>query len=268
MLEIIRKLCSRFVLLINRSAFHLLFKRIPSQGDYCNSKLISVVKRPDRETGREYLAFVRCGAAHQLIDDGSERRFDLALNVYAKYSDEKRGAYEYLIVGGLNKYMAACQFIDDNLLAKYKGFIFLDDDLLITYSELSDFLRYCLANHFTLAQPSLSRDSYYSHGHLLNVPGSGWRRVDMIEVMCPYFSREALKYAIRSFELSYSTWGLDYLWPALLGARPVVVDAFVIKHTKPVSHDGGFYKYMTEIGISPERELKRLKNLPLKKLRT
>jgi len=267
MLKNIRNLRKQIILLVNRAKFHLFFKRVPDKEDCCNSKLISVLINPAQNMpNRDYLAFIRCGSAHQLIDDDEERNFDIALNLYANYMDDKRSGYEYLIAGGINKYKAAYQFINDNLLVGYKGFIFLDDDLEITYSDLNSFLQYCTKNNLTLAQPSLTRDSHYSYEYLVNVSSKGRRPVDMVEVMCPYFSSEALKSASSTFDLSYSTWGLGHIWPKLLKTIPVVVDEFTIKHTRPHSRDGSFYRYMSDIGISPVQEKIKLKSIPLEKL--
>jgi hypothetical protein len=84
----------------------------------------------------------------------------------------------------------------------------------------------------------------------------------MVEVMCPYFSSDALRVALNTFDLSYSTWGLDFIWPRLLKVEPVVVDEFAIKHTRPAARsDGAFYAYLRRIGISPGREQERLRNL-------
>lgn len=267
MLQIIRAYLSRIVLLINRGRFHLLFTRIPGAGAYCNSKRIAIHKVPIQHSDhREILIFVRCGGECALIDDGGKRNFDIALNLFAGNPDGLMREYEYVIAGGINKFKAARQFLDDDLLSRYTGFMFLDDDLEMTYSELSGFLRYCKSKMFTLAQPSLTHDSYCSHGHLVNTATKGWRHVDMIEVMCPYFSRDALKSAICTFDLSYSTWGLDYIWPRLPGLEPVVVDRYVIKHTRPVDANSPFYRYMKQIGISPAREAAALRKIPLNKL--
>lgn len=267
MLQTIKIFIRRILLLVNRVKFHLSYRRVPANGEYCNSKYISVLSKPAKNSAaREYLVFIRCGEAYQMIDDGGERNFDIALNLYANHAGKIPGSYEYLIAGGINKYKAAYQFISDDLLDKYQGFIFLDDDLEIEYSNLCGFLKYCTDNNLELAQPSLTRDSYYSHAHLINVSSAGWRQVEMIEVMCPYFSTEALKIAISTFDLSYSTWGLDYLWPKILGIKPVVVDEFTIRHARPINQNGAFYKYMRGIGISPAQESIKVKNIPLEKL--
>jgi hypothetical protein len=127
--------------------------------------------------------------------------------------------------------------------------MFLDDDLEITHSRLNGFLDYCYTNELALAQPSLSRDSFTSHSGLLNQFACGHRIIDMVEVMCPFFSRESLRSVIQTFRLSYSTWGLDVIWPKLLRVDPSVVDEFQIKHLKPMQKGGAFYAYMNSIGI-------------------
>ena len=86
--------------------------------------------------------------------------------------------------------------------------------------------------------------------------------------MCPYFSTESLKTVSNTFDLSYSTWGLCHVWPKILNTIPVVVDEFTIKHTRPVSRDGSFYRYMREIGICPLKEKIKLEKIPLASLQT
>lgn len=248
------------VLLTNKLRFHLFFKHKPSAGQFCNSRLISIIKTPSRDTqNRPYLVIIRCGAGHRLIDDAIQRTFDIALNLYGIPHATSFDDCEYVFSGGINKYKAARQFINEELLEKYQGFMFLDDDIEITYSHLSQFLTYCSAHGFELAQPSLTLDSSFSHAYLLNASTSGCRSVRMVEVMCPYFSSSALRIAKGTFDLSYSTWGLDVIWPQLFASSPVVVDEFKVRHTKPVG-TGNFYKYMRSIGVSPQRELIKLTN--------
>jgi hypothetical protein len=267
----LRMIADSFILEANRLRFHLFFKSQPADGEYCNSKRIHLVKEPadDREH-RAYLAIIRCGANHRLVDDGSQRQFDIALSLYARPNDKSLlDGCEYAYTGGINKYKAARQFINGALLEKFRGFIFLDDDLEITYTHLGQFLDYCWAHGFRLAQPSLTSDSFYNHEHLLNASRTGWRSVDLVEVMCPYFSSDALRVALNTFELSSSTWGLDDIWPRLLELKPVVIDEFTIKHTRPVrALDGPFYKYMRSIGVSPQREWDELTNISQERVRS
>jgi hypothetical protein len=251
------------ILALNRIRFHLFFKKSPDPGRYSNSKRMSLLtRRSPLSPARTFLVFVRSGGDCRLVDDG-ERNFDIALNLYAAPRDGSLPSHEYLISGGINKYKAAYQFIDEELLREYRGFMFLDDDLEITYSQLSSFLEFCRRNDLQLAQPSQTPDSHCSHDSLRQVPGARSRRSEIVEVMCPYFSARALRTAIFTFDLSYSTWGLDYLWPKLRGLRPVVVDEYNIKHVRPMESHGPFYEYMRRIGISPHDEAAKLRSMPV-----
>jgi hypothetical protein len=266
----INQVTELLILALNRLRFLLFFKRRPLKGEYCNSKRIRLLKVPPPEgRPRPYLVIVRCGASHGLIDDGSERKFDLALNWYERPADPRLvDACEYSYTGGLNKYKAARQFLNEGLSSRFRGFMFLDDDLEITYSQLNQFLEYCSDRSFRLVQPSLSSDSFYSHKQLLNTKASGWRTVEMVEVMCPYFSQPALKLALKTFDLSYSTWGLDHVWPQVLDVEPIVVDEITIRHTRPVGDsDSAFYQYMRAIGASPKRERQKLRNMSKDRIR-
>ena len=256
------------LLSINRLRFHLAFKNKPADGEYCNSKRIHLFKLPATDhVHRPYLVLIRCGASHGLVDDGSDRNFDIALNLYAPPDQHASKACEYAYSGGINKYKAAKQFLNGTSLDRFRGVMLLDDDLEISYSQLSRFLDYCWSNGFALAQPSLTLDSSWSHKDLLNVSSSGWRSVRAVEVMCPYFSSSALRLALRTFDLSYSTWGLDYVWPRIISDSPVVVDAFTIRHTKsPGTYDGAFYRYLRGIGCSPQREAARLQRISNRRL--
>src|SRR5262245_57165408 len=254
-----RNLARRAILSFNRIKFHLVFKTLPDARRHSNSKLVSVMKRPPPESPRRaFLVFIRSGGTCRLIDDG-ERNFDIVLNLYAGQLDGSLGNHEYLVSGGINKYKAAYQVIDEDLLGAYRGFMFLDDDLEITYSQLSAFLDFCRQDELQLAQPSQSSDSHCSHEVLRHRPGVRSRPVELVEVMCPYFSAQALRAAISTFDLSYSTWGLDHLWPKLPKLRPIVVDAFQINHVRPMESNGAFYAYMRSIGISPDDEQRRLR---------
>jgi hypothetical protein len=258
-----RAITEAIVLALNRMRFHLFFKRQLDAGQYGNTKFIRLDKAPSPLSAtRPNLVIIRCGSGHRLIDDEKGRNFDLALNFYGTPSHASATGCEYAYAGGINKFQAARQFITDALLNQYNGFMLVDDDLEISYTELSRFLEYCSRNQLGLAQPSLTHDSGYSHQHLLNAAAGGSRAVEMVEVMCPYFSRNVMKIVLPTFTLSDSTWGLDWLWPRLLDVPPIVVDDFMIRHTQPVG-EGAFYQYLRSIGVSPRREMNRLRHSPL-----
>jgi hypothetical protein len=261
MLQRLRRIRESARLRRNRIRYHFFFKRTPLAGEYCNSKLIRLDKQPPPGIGeRPYLVIVRCGGRHELINDCGERNFDIALNLYSAKEEASLGEYEYVFTGGISKFRAAYQFINEELLDRYVGFMFLDDDLKITHSQLNMFLAYCTTHGFGLAQPSLTRDSSCCYAYLVNASQHGWRQVPMVEVMCPYFSSSALREALFTFPLSDSSWGLDLIWPRLPTFAPVVVDEFAIAHVRPVGA-GAFYEYMRSIGVSPRQEMIALRGI-------
>ncbi len=122
----LRRVVDSSVVLAHGLRFHLFFKNKPAAGEYCNSRRIHLGKRPiGDEPHRAYLAIIRCGAKHCVIDDGNQRTFDIALNLYACPDDERLlDRCEYWYSGGINKYKAAYQLIDGKLLHKYRDLYF------------------------------------------------------------------------------------------------------------------------------------------------
>ena len=54
--------------------------------------------------------------------------------------------------------------------------------------------------------------------------------------MCPLFSSSFLKEMLWTFDLNYSSWGLDHLWFAMSGnCKLGIIDAVQVTHTKPIS---------------------------------
>lgn len=248
------------ILSFNRLRFRLFFKRAPGQGEYCNSRRIRSVRHAAGATGRRFLVVVRCGESFGLVRDCTTRNFDIALNPYQRPDTQVLADCEYVFSGGVNKYSAFRQFLTKSLLQRYDGFMLIDDDVQMSFSELGSFLEYCRQQSFDLAQPSLTQDSFYSHRELLFSPHQQWRKVKSVEVMCPYFSSKALARLAGSFNLSLSTWGLDVVWPRILECSPVVVDKYQAMHARALGASG-FYRYMRSIGASPDGDLDRLSRM-------
>jgi hypothetical protein len=86
------------------------------------------------------------------------------------------------------------------------------------------------------------------------------RFTNFVEIMCPCFSRHALELCRPYFRENRSGWGLDFLFPKLLGFpnRSIgIVDAATIIHTRPVG--GPLHKLVRESGSSPSEDLDRLR---------
>jgi hypothetical protein len=159
---------------------------------------------------------------------------------------------EFVVTGGLSKFHAAALFLEKyDPDTSYDGYLFLDGDLEFDALALSSFLSFVHSIGLDLAQPSVTRDSYCYWKMAYHQPGFVFRDTSFVEVMAPYFSRSALVKALPTFSKSISTYGLDLVWPSLVGDKAIgVVDAFQMRHRDRVDHaSGSFYRYLKSIDV-------------------
>jgi hypothetical protein len=134
---------------------------------------------------------------------------------------------------------------------------FPDDDLSLGPAAVERLFEAVHALDLWLAQPALTEDSHVSHPVTLHHRGFTVRFTNFVEVMAPAFSRSALERCMGTFGESISGWGLDRVWPTLLGGpadRIAIVDAVQMRHTKPVA-GGAWYAALAE---PPHEEAARL----------
>lgn len=235
---------------------------------WCNSESLSLISRPENRVSgdRRFLVYMVArphvaSSLHGLRQE--ERNFDLAVRFYAKpaHDDQLLREADYVMTGGLSKFHAAAQFLELCELAdRYEGYLFVDGDLEFDAGKLADFLALARAARLDLAQPSITRDSYSYWRMAFHQPRFLFRETSFVEVMAPYMSRAALATLLPTFARSISSYGLDFVWPSLLGnGRIGVVDAFQVRHAERVDFEGGaFYRYLATLGIDPIEEGRRL----------
>ncbi|RZL40321.1 MAG: DUF707 domain-containing protein [Rubrivivax sp.] len=112
-----------------------------------------------------------------------------------------------------------------------------DDDLLTDAPNIDRFFATAATLGWDLCAPALDETSYYAHYSTMRNRRCTARRTGFVEIMAPCFSRAALGQLLPT--LSESTtgwgWGLDSVWPKLLGYQNVgVIDATPVRHTRPV----------------------------------
>ena len=188
-----------------------------------------------------------------------ERNFDLAVRFYEEtaLNEGFLSQAEFVMTGGLSKFHAASLFLEScKLMDAYEGYLFLDGDLEFDATRLSHFLSFVHAAKLDLAQPSVTRDSYCYWTMAYHQPGFVFRETSFVEVMAPYMSRFALSKALPTFKKSISTYGLDLVWPSLVGNKAIgVVDAFQVRHRDRVDHaSGSFYRYLKSIDVDLEED--------------
>lgn len=226
---------------------------------WLNAKELYLLKNQPFEASarRQYLVFVvpKGDVRSPLLDImHRDRNFDVAARFYDDPGKNRQLAVdsEYVMTGGLSKFHAAALFFEAcGLQDIYDGYLFLDGDLEFDVAQLSNFLSLAHEAKFDLAQPSLTRESYCYWRTAFHQPGFIFRTTSFVEVMAPYISRSALSKTLVTFTQSISTYGLDLVWPSLIGGKRIaVVDAFQITHRDRVDHvSGAFYKYLKSIGV-------------------
>jgi hypothetical protein len=138
-------------------------------------------------------------------------------------------------------------------LDQYDYFYFLDDDIDIDTLSINRLFLLSRAMGSWISQAALSRDSFCSWP-MFRQDGNSWcRYVGQIEVMSPLFEKSALRQCLPSFIANRSSWGMDSVWPKILGYpedKLVVFDSVIMRHTLPV---GGGELYQ-KIGVDPHDE--------------
>lgn len=112
-----------------------------------------------------------------------------------------------------------------------------DDDLFASQDTISRMFDIAQALSFELCAPALNEASYYAHYSTMRNRRCVARRTGFVEIMAPCFTRETLGRLLPTLELTPTGWGwgLDSLWPKMLGYRDLgVIDAASVLHTRPV----------------------------------
>ncbi len=191
---------------------------------------------------RPYLVVVRAGdnSLHpRWLESpvGAERTWDLLVNYYGDDPDKYRDADCTRIDSKGPKWPALYDLLMQlkDVLPHYRYLWLPDDDLECSCESITRLFAYCEQKGFLLAQPSLTPDSYLSHLLCLHNPMFHYRFTSFVELMAPCLQQDALLTLLPTFNENLSGWGLDSLWPHLLGDKGVaIIDDIQIRHTRPV----------------------------------
>ena len=174
------------------------------------------------------------------IDD-EDRTWDLCISAYGPSPPVALEQAEYVThQPDQRKFQAVHDlFFEGSPLWKYQRVWFPDDDLMMGWGDINLMFHLARKYDLDLSQPSLLpvEGCYITHGITRQQPGSVLRYVDFVEIMCPVFSSRALAICLGTFRDSISGFGLDHLWPALLGGgrtRIAIIDAMGVIHTRPL----------------------------------
>lgn len=198
------------------------------------NKFLIVLKAGDTSIHKEWLA--------PKID----RNFDLFLDYFDDQPNMfKEDANYYNASKGL-KWTSIFALIESykSVIFDYKAIWFPDEDLRTNSVNINKMFDLFSNYDLVLAQPALTKDSYHSHPITLRRENTKLRYTNFVEVMAPIFSLEALQMCYNTFSKSISGWGLDFIWPKILGYpadKIAILDETPVTHTRPVGV-GHWYK--------------------------
>lgn len=112
-----------------------------------------------------------------------------------------------------------------------------DDDILTTQDTINRMFDTGRALGFDLYQPALDESSYYAHYMTMRNHSCFARTMAFVEIMVPCFRTEVLERLLPTFDETTTGWGwgLDSLWPKLLGYKNIgIIDGVAVSHTRPV----------------------------------
>jgi hypothetical protein len=191
---------------------------------------------------RPYLVIVRAGdrSLHESwLQCSQPRNWDLVVSYYADDPNIWRRDGVRRIDDKGPKWPPLHRLLGSDAL-DWSGYEYVwlpDDDLATDGDQVSAMFDMASALGVSIAQPSLSWRSYFSHEITLNNPAFSARYTNFVEVMAPVFSRSFLHRVIDTLGMSESGWGLDHVWPYLV-TDPLrdcaIIDAVQVTHTRPV----------------------------------
>lgn len=189
--------------------------------------------------GERLLAVPTSGAHREIVAAMVERfrpQFDVWLFVWdgSLFESSEFRDCHVIHVNGYNKWDFARDFLAPDIVREYEFLFVWDDDLNVTNFDPDLFLAVMSHNRLEMAQPALSRDSYFSHRITLQRQGIG-RLTDFVEVMAPVWTRAAWPawYKMLTPDNPWG-WGYDLAAHSACGyERMGIVDCTTVRHSKP-----------------------------------
>ena len=190
---------------------------------------------------RRNLVVVRAGrnSLHPgWLDAGARRNWDLAVSVYdpeARFDHAPDVAIVSREGGKWDGLFA--YFAQSDALSRYDYVWLPDDDLAANSASIDAMFDAMRRYDLDIAQPSLTRDSYFTHFLFLSCPGFRLRYVNFIEIMAPCLKSRLLAKVLDDFRGSMSGFGMDYVWCRLSDQprdKAAILDEVAVRHTRPV----------------------------------
>jgi hypothetical protein len=168
-----------------------------------------------------------------------DRNFDVVLSFYSTDAHTRfvpgEGVTAVHVEGG--KWDGLYKTLSALDLDAYDRIWLPDDDIDTCTDTINAMFSLCESYGLAVAQPALSRDSYFSHFIFNRCTSFRLRYTNYVEIMVPCLTIDVLKRALPYFENTMSGFGLDYIWcrwPEAGAFRVAILDAIEVRHTRPV----------------------------------
>lgn len=198
--------------------------------------------------------------------------FDLHLIVYDDSMDMFEDDTQYICQAKGYKLKLVYWYLKSNpqYLDSYDYFFIPDDDVMMSSEDINNLFAVMRKYKLKIAQPSLVM-SYYSWAHTLKNPFCILRYTNLIEMMVPCFSKEALLKVLGSFGANSTGWGVEAHWPLLINSSHrdmAVIDTVCVVHTRPIQsgqsiHYRDMYEYFEKYHL--DNTVYEYACLPIKK---
>ena len=212
---------------------------------------------------RRFLVIGRVGdtSLHKswIADAGVARTWDLQLSAYGlNESLFQDGDLPTVIDRGTRYDSIARHFaVRPTLLERYAYVMIIEDDIAVTAADINRMFEIAVEHDLTIAQPSLSYDSYISYPILLNSPGFKLRYTNFLEAQANVIKSSYLKLLLPLFAHFQTGWGIDHIAALCMEnppGRAAIIDAVVMTHTRPL-YSGPLYNQLAASKIDPWQEL-------------
>lgn len=208
-----------------------------------------------------FLAFVQATSNYNISYLEGERQFDVLLNYYDG-SDAVSPGVDYVLRQKGTKTTAIKTILEKRpeILMSYDAVLFLDDDIVISKTDIEKLFRTAAAFGLDLAQASLSSESECYFDELKQpAAGRGVKPLTAVEIMMPVISARALRRCGWVFGEGISGWSVDLLLSAKIreafGNTIGLVADVVARHERGVdTANGGYYKFLKANGIDASIE--------------
>lgn len=176
---------------------------------------------------------------------GEIEQYNVPYEHYISEKTENKGEIFYHI----SKYLT-----NNQLQYNYVGVI--DDDIIFKISDFNYMLHIADIHQLDVFQPSISKDSYFSHRKFVNRSGLMVSMIDWVEIMAPFYRQNLLIACEPYFSKTISGQGVDcFLMPVLQiihnQTATGIVHAIQVKHARPIRSHQRIYGN----GLNNEQEI-------------